>query len=182
MPKLLIDLTHANIPYNKLDTRNNDGQLKVSNKSVIVNGKIGRRIYTFLNGKYLLDIVYNNFVVAYGLKLGYVVTKVLDRGVIELLGPYGLSSVLINTGVKIGKLDTGIVTSYALYIVLGLISILFILFLPVLISCSEVTSNDILYILYSGDRDVFNGKNTNEIRLIMIFVSSLILLNVKSAK
>lgn len=140
--------------------------------SDLLSGKLGRRIYTFLNGKYLLDIIYNNFLVAFGLKLGYVVTKVLDRGVIELLGPYGLSSVLTNTGVNIGKLDTGIITSYALYIVLGLISILFILFYPVIISGSDSISNI----------GIFNGKNINEIRLIMIFVSSLILLNVKSAE
>src|ERR1700743_3549875 len=125
-----------------------------------LSGKLGRRIYTFLNGKYLLDIIYNNFVVASGLKLGYVVTKVLDRGVIELLGPFGLSSVLTNAGVNIGKLDTGIVTSYALYIVLGLITILFILFLEIpvvdLISGSESLSSDLI------GREIFNSKNINE--------------------
>jgi len=100
-----------------------------------------------------------------------------------LLGPYGLSSVLINAGVKIGKLDTGIVTSYALYIVLGLISILFILFYPFIISGSEYISTDLSSLLSRllQEREIFNSNNINEIRLIMIFVSSLILLNVKSA-
>jgi NADH-ubiquinone oxidoreductase chain 5 len=68
----------------------------------------------------------NKFVIATGMKLGYTITKVLDKGVIEALGPSGLSTVLSNTGLNISKLDTGIVTSYALYIVLGFISILFI--------------------------------------------------------
>lgn len=170
LPKLLIDLTHAHLPFNKIGKWTIDFNREIERAT----GKLGRRVYTFLNGKYLLDIIYNNFVVASGLKMGYIVTKVLDRGVIELLGPYGLSSVLINTGVKIGKLDTGIVTSYALYIVLGLISILFILFYPVIISGSETISNDLYHI--------FNSNNLNEIRLIMIFVSSLILLNMKSAE
>jgi NADH-ubiquinone oxidoreductase chain 5 len=87
---------------------------------------MGRKIYTFLNGKFLLDVIMNQLIIATGMKLGYTVTKVLDRGVIEAVGPYGLSTVLSNTGLNISKLDTGIVTSYALYIVLGFISILFI--------------------------------------------------------
>jgi len=176
LPKILIDLTHAHLPFNNI------GPWNIDMNRDTYSGKLGRRLYTFLNGKYLLDIIYNNFVVASGLKMGYVVTKVLDRGVIELLGPYGLSSVLINTGVKIGKLDTGIVTSYALYIVLGLISILFILFYPVIISGSEYISTDLSSLLQAQDIEIFNSKNINEIRLIMIFVSSLILLNVKSAE
>lgn len=175
MPKLLIDLTHAQVSF----SRSTNGTRNMGHRinRALSRGKLGRRIYTFLNGKYLLDIIYNNFVVASGLKLGYVVTKVLDRGVIELLGPLGLSSVLTNTGVNIGKLDTGIVTSYALYIVLGLISILFILFYPVvgliLSGSPEVTLSS---------TEIFNSQNIHEIRLIMIFVSSLILLNVKSAE
>jgi len=119
---------------------------------------IGRKIYTFFNGKYLIDVVYNNYFIVGGLQLGYTISKVLDRGVIELVGPYGLSSVLQNTGVNVAKLDTGIVTSYALYIVLGFISLLFLLFAPILLDTSLVS----------------------EIRLIIIYLSSLVLLNKNS--
>ena len=87
---------------------------------------IGREIYTFLNGKYLFDVIYNNYIIAGGLQFGYTISKVLDRGVIELVGPYGLSNTLSSAGINISKLDTGIVTSYALYIVLGLISLIFL--------------------------------------------------------
>ena len=118
-----------------------------------------RKIYTFFNGKYLIDVVYNNYFIVGGLQLGYTISKVLDRGVIELVGPYGLSSVLHNTGVNVAKLDTGIVTSYALYIVLGFISLLFLLFAPILLDTSLVS----------------------EIRLIIIYLSSLVLLNKKSS-
>ncbi|SCZ95429.1 BZ3500_MvSof-1268-A1-R1_C041g00088 [Microbotryum saponariae] len=58
-----------------------------------------------------------------GLKLGLVTAKVLDRGAVELLGPFGLSRSLSNGSQQIARLDTGVVTQYALYIMIGLISI-----------------------------------------------------------
>ena len=54
------------------------------------------------------------------LKLGGQTTKVLDKGSIELIGPYGLEKGLISLSSKISKLDTGVITSYALYILVGL--------------------------------------------------------------
>lgn len=113
---------------------------------------VGRKIYTFLNGKYLFDVVYNNYIIAGGLKLGYIISKVLDRGVIELVGPYGLSNTLTKTGINIGKLDTGVVTTYSLYITLGLLSLLFLVFAPILIDTS----------LFS------------EIRLVIIYLAALV--------
>jgi NADH-ubiquinone oxidoreductase chain 5 len=65
--------------------------------------KLGRKLYTFFNGKYLIDIIYNNYIIASGLKLGYSVAKVLDRGVIEVVGPFGISNFLFNTGKNISN-------------------------------------------------------------------------------
>jgi NADH-ubiquinone oxidoreductase chain 5 len=53
------------------------------------NNKYGIKIYTFLNGKYLIDIIYNKFIIYNFLKLGYNISKFLDRGFIEMVGPYG---------------------------------------------------------------------------------------------
>src|ERR1700761_2271089 len=64
----------------------------------LTDNKLGRNIYTFLNGKYLIDIIYNNYIIRAGLQTGYNISKFLDRGVIELIGPYGLSSILSKTG------------------------------------------------------------------------------------
>jgi NADH-ubiquinone oxidoreductase chain 5 len=89
------------------------------------------------------------------LQLGYTISKFLDRGMIELVGPYGISSFLSKTGTNVAKLDTGIVTSYALYIVLGMITLLFLLFAPILLDTSPLS----------------------EIRLVIIYLSSLVLLN-----
>ena len=115
---------------------------------------LGRKTYAFLNGKYLFDVVYNNYIIAGGLQFGYTISKVLDRGVIELVGPYGLSNTLSKTGINISKLDTGIVTTYSLYITLGLLSLIFLLFAPILLDTS----------LFS------------EIRLVIIYFGALILI------
>jgi proton-translocating NADH-quinone oxidoreductase chain L len=92
--------------------------------------KIGRNIYAFLNGKYYFDVIYNHFIFQSGLKLGYNISKEIDRGAIELLGPYGLSNYFYNAGKNLAKLDTGVITTYSLYITIALISLLFILFSP----------------------------------------------------
>ncbi len=48
-------------------------------------------------------------------------SKTLDRGVIELVGPYGFSSGLNNSSKSISSLDTGSLTSYALYFMMSLL-------------------------------------------------------------
>lgn len=113
-----------------------------------------RKLYTFLNGKFYFDIIYNNYIISKSLKLGYTISKLLDKGVIELIGPHGLYTSLTNTGINIAKLDTGIITTYSLYITLGLLSLLFLIFAPILIDTSLLS----------------------EVRLIIIYLSALILL------
>jgi len=120
-----------------------------------------RKIYTFFNGKYLIDIIYNNYIIGGGLKLGYTFAKVLDRGVIEVVGPFGISDFLFNTGNNISKWDTGIVTSYALYIVLGLISMLVILFAPIIFYGNIVAYNNDISLI-------------NYFRLLFIYIPSVI--------
>ena len=55
------------------------------------------------------------------LNLGGQTTKVLDKGSIELLGPYGLEKGLLRLSKSLSSLDTGVITSYALFILIGLI-------------------------------------------------------------
>jgi NADH-ubiquinone oxidoreductase chain 5 len=55
------------------------------------------------------------------LKLGGQTTKVLDKGSVEYIGPFGLEKGLLNISNNISKLNTGLITSYALYILIGLI-------------------------------------------------------------
>lgn len=123
-------------------------------------GGAGRTVYTFLNSKFLFDVLYNKYIISGGLKLGYTISKILDKGVIEIVGPHGLSSIITNTGLNVAKLDTGVVTTYSLYICLGLLSLLFLVFAPLFLDTSLLS----------------------EIRLFIIYLSSLVLVFKTSAK
>ena len=94
------------------------------------------KIYSFFNGKYYFDILYNHFLVNKGLQLGYKISKEIDRGTIELFGPKGFSQKFYDTGVNIAKLDTGIITTYSLYITISLLVLLFLVFTPMLMDTS----------------------------------------------
>src|SRR5712672_1748018 len=88
------------------------------------------------------------------LELGYIISKILDRGIIEMVGPHGLSQTLTKTGKNISKLDTGVITTYSIYITLSLLSLIFLIFAPIFI-------------------DTFL---LNEIRLFIIYITSLIII------
>jgi NADH-ubiquinone oxidoreductase chain 5 len=134
-PQILINLTFDH--QNKLGSANSTNSINY----------IGKTIYTFLNGKYFFDTIYNQYMVTNGLKLGYTISKEIDRGAIELLGPYGLSNYLSNTGNNLAKLDTGIITTYSLYITLGLLALLFLVFAPLFINTSNLEEFR-LFIIY----------------------------------
>lgn len=94
----------------------------------ITDNTIGYRIYGFFNGKYYVDVIYNKYIIGGGLRLGYIVSKYIDRGIIELIGPRGLTMGVTTISQNISKLDTGNVTTYALFMMLGLGIITFGLF------------------------------------------------------
>ena len=105
------------------------GDQRVNSRDINYIG-IGKSLYTFLNGKYFFDTIYNQYFITNGFKLGYTISKEIDRGAIEFLGPFGLSNYFNNTGKNLAKLDTGIITTYSLYITLGLLALLFLVFAP----------------------------------------------------
>ncbi len=87
----------------------------------LTDNKIGRTLYTFFNGKYLLDIILNTYIIRNGMSIGYTINKYLDRGAFEYLGPNGLSLLFSNLSAKLNRLDDGIVTNYASYMVISVI-------------------------------------------------------------
>lgn len=91
-----------------------------------------RKIYTFLNSKYYFDVVYNHFIVSKGLQLGYAISKQIDKGVIELVGPFGLSNLFTFTSYNLAKLDTGLISTYAFYIIMAFMYLVLLAFAPVL--------------------------------------------------
>jgi len=139
-PIFLINLTNSFISLDK--------------PTYYLKNQIFNNIYTFLNSKYYFDILINHYLVSKGLILGIKISKEIDRGAIELLGPYGYSTNLNNSANILSKLDTGIITTYSLYITIGLISLLILVFTPILFI---VEGNSIC----------------NEMRLIIIFIASI---------
>ena len=82
---------------------------------------LGYNIFGFFNQRLLIEFFVNKYIVNLTLRLGSQTTKVLDRGSIEYTGPFGAEKLLLLIGKSINGLSTGMVTNYALYIIIGII-------------------------------------------------------------
>jgi NADH-ubiquinone oxidoreductase chain 5 len=119
---------------------------------------IGRKVYAFLNGKYYFDVVYNHYLVESGLKLGYSLSKNIDRGAIEFLGPHGLAITFVNLGTNIAKLDDGRVTTYALYIVISLLTLTYLTFSSIILDVQIIDARLVIVLFFTL---VFTLINSN---------------------
>jgi len=90
---------------------------------------IGNLIYSFLNKKWWFDKFYNEFLIQNIISFGYQVSyKSIDRGVIEILGPYGISNLVFSVAFNLNKLHTGYIYHYAIYMIFNLIFIVVFIF------------------------------------------------------
>jgi NADH-ubiquinone oxidoreductase chain 5 len=105
--------------------------------------RLGYNIFGFFNQRFLIEFFYNKYITDKILKIGGETTKIIDKGSIEYLGPFGLEVGLINLSKNISKLDSGIITSYALYILSGL-------FIYIFISSLMIVQNIILIMILFG--------------------------------
>ena len=110
---------------------NNENKLKINIKyynSLLYNIKYiwFNNIYSYFNQRLFIELFYNKFISGYILNLGSQTTKILDKGSVEYIGPYGLEILLLKISNKLNKNDSGIITNYALYILSGLIIYIFI--------------------------------------------------------
>jgi len=94
----------------------------------------------FFSQRLFIELFYNKFISEVILKLGGQSTKVLDKGSVEYLGPYGLEIGLTYIGNKLSKLDSGLITSYALYILSGLVLYIFVL--------NSIITNELILIVF----------------------------------
>ena len=86
---------------------------------------LGKKIYNFLNKKWFFDKVYNEYISQFFFTISYTITyKVIDRGVIEVFGPMGLSSIITKKASYISKLQTGYLYHYTFLILTSLTVIL----------------------------------------------------------
>jgi NADH:ubiquinone oxidoreductase subunit 5 (subunit L)/multisubunit Na+/H+ antiporter MnhA subunit len=91
--------------------------------------KLGYYIFGFFNQRFYIELIYNKYIVNFIFNLGGQTTRVLDRGSIELLGPFGLEKGLILFSKNIAILSTNIITTYALFNVIAFIGFLCALYI-----------------------------------------------------
>ena len=118
--------------------------------------KWGYNIFSFFNQRFLVELFYNKYITEAILKLGGQTSNIIDKGSVELLGPYGLEKGLISLSKNIGRLSTGVITTYALYILVGLIfyiSLLYFSFndnnllLLIIFTLFSIVNNRALYLI-----------------------------------
>ena len=83
--------------------------------------RVGYNIFSFFNQRFLIELFYNEYITGNILKLGGQTTKEMDKGSVEFVGPYGAMKLLYYVSTILSKLNKGIITTYALYILLGVI-------------------------------------------------------------
>ena len=108
---------------------------------------LGYNIFGFFNQRFLIEFFYNRYITNLILNLGGQTTKILDKGSIEYLGPFGFESLFVKLSKYISKLSTGNVTTYALFILasamlyVGIININYIYFSFIFILFFNLFSN-----------------------------------------
>ena len=105
--------------------------------------RVGYNIFGFFSQRFLIEFIYNKYITNKILMIGGETTKIVDKGSIEYLGPFGLEVGLLNLSKNISKLDSGVITSYALYILSGL-------FIYIFISSLMIVQNIILVMVLFG--------------------------------
>lgn len=77
-------------------------------------------IFTFLSNKWHFDFIYNKLVNIPFFVAGYNISyKLIDKGLLEQIGPTGLASIINNLTIKNSILQSGLVTTYAFSIVVA---------------------------------------------------------------
>lgn len=81
---------------------------------------IGRISYTFLYSAWQFNYVLNYFLAKKAWKGGHQISyRTMDKGVLELVGPKGISNFLIELARGLSNLQSGLVFNYALVILIG---------------------------------------------------------------
>nr|YP_010394396.1 NADH dehydrogenase subunit 5 [Phytophthora lateralis]DAZ88404.1 TPA_asm: NADH dehydrogenase subunit 5 [Phytophthora lateralis]DAZ88837.1 TPA_asm: NADH dehydrogenase subunit 5 [Phytophthora lateralis] len=95
--------------------------------------KYGLYFYNFLNRKWYFDKIYYEFINQYILKIGYNVTyKMIDKGLIEMCGPYGLTNIFSFLSQQIILLQTGYIYHYSLLMLISTIFLINIIFFSII--------------------------------------------------
>ena len=85
----------------------------------------GLVMYAFLNKKWYFDKIYNEYINKKMLLFGYFVSfKGIDKGIVEMFGPYGVATTFSTLSKRFAKLQSGFIYHYAFVMLLGIIFLL----------------------------------------------------------
>ena len=95
--------------------------IKIFNINFIKKSLFFNLFFYLISKKWYFDILYNRIIVFpllyFGLKVSF---QNLDRGFIELIGPYGISAIVHKLATSVLKLQTGQLIHYIFFIILSL--------------------------------------------------------------
>jgi NADH-ubiquinone oxidoreductase chain 5 len=86
----------------------------------------GRNMYRFFNQRYWFELIYNRCIVKGTLFIGYVTNTILDRGVLELIGPRGAVASVYKLSNYFASFDSGSIARYGFIMFSGLLFFLLI--------------------------------------------------------
>jgi proton-translocating NADH-quinone oxidoreductase chain L len=86
---------------------------------------VGLTLYAFLNKKWYFDKLYNEYLNKPIVNFGYFISfRGLDKGIVEILGPYGVVSTFTPLMKKVSKFQTGYIYHYAFIMLIGIVLLL----------------------------------------------------------
>jgi NADH-ubiquinone oxidoreductase chain 5 len=86
---------------------------------------VGLKTYAFLNKKWYFDKIYNEYINKPLVSFGYFVSfRGIDKGVVEMLGPYGIVSSFKHLMIRTSKIQSGFIYHYAFVMLIGILIIL----------------------------------------------------------
>ena len=92
-----------------------------------------KSLYFFFNKKWYFDRIYNQYISQNILNSSFFIAyNYIDRGLLEVVGPFGITNIIIKYFVFIVKIQKDVLSSYLTYIFLLLIFFVFIFLIQVL--------------------------------------------------
>jgi len=122
-------------------------QLMPRNVLRLTSTSTTKAIYSFLVAKFGWDQLIAGYFIQPGLGVGATISKVIDKGFVELLGPFGLSTVLPATANTASRNDSGVVTTYALYMLVGLLVLVLSIYASQLLAGDDTLGLVLVYLV-----------------------------------
>lgn len=107
------------------------------------------KIYSFFNRKFFIDKVYNEIFGQFFFKFGYSISyKLIDKGILEFIGPNGLSFISLNFSIINNKLQTNNIYHLLLIILINASFLIISISLFKFFNLTVIFVNFIVYLFY----------------------------------